>query len=98
MKHPFFATKKVADGEWVGFDDVDTVCAKLRFAQSHGGREVAGIGRDWQGWVRGRWKIHRQVGRETRGNWWDLMGYKYEDVDFTMKRDDREHQTLGIYH
>ena len=46
MKHPFFATKKVADGEWVGFDDVDTVCAKLRFAQSHGGREVAGIGRD----------------------------------------------------
>ena len=59
---------------------------------------LAGIGRDWQGWARGRWKIHRQVGRETRGNWWDLMGYKYEDVDFTMKRDDREHQTLGIYH
>lgn len=26
----------VADGEWVGFDDVDTVCAKLRFAQSRG--------------------------------------------------------------
>ena len=33
---------QVADGEWVGYDDVDTVCAKLRFAQSHGEGEQLG--------------------------------------------------------
>jgi len=26
----------VSDGEWVGYDDVETVCAKLQFAQSRG--------------------------------------------------------------
>lgn len=27
---------EVSDGEWVGYDDVETVCAKLQFAQRLG--------------------------------------------------------------
>ena len=33
---------EVSDGEWVGYDDVETVCAKLQFAQHLGFEFMAG--------------------------------------------------------